>query len=115
LLICLIGLTLVLKECHREITGPPDPQRRDGPRGPLKSYYAQESVGIAVGLFLGALHRAGLATPPHTPAPMTFLRELCGRPPSDKPFMIMPVGYPHLDATVPDLQRKPLEDIASFE
>jgi nitroreductase len=93
--------------------------RRDaqpGPDGaPLKSYYAQESVGIAVGLFIGALHRAGLATLPHTPAPMTFLRELCGRPASDKPFMIMPVGYPHPDATVPELERKSLEEIASFE
>jgi nitroreductase len=93
--------------------------RRDaqpGPDGaPLKSYYAQESVGIAVGLFIGALHRAGLATLPHTPAPMTFLRELCGRPASDKPFMIMPVGYPHPDATVPELDRKSLEEIASFD
>jgi nitroreductase len=93
--------------------------RRDAQPGPdgasLKSYYAQESVGIAVGLFIGALHRAGLATLPHTPAPMTFLRELCGRPASDKPFMIMPVGYPHPDATVPELERKSLEEIASFE
>jgi nitroreductase len=93
--------------------------RRDAQPGPdgasLKSYYAQESVGIAVGLFIGALHRAGLATLPHTPAPMTFLRELCGRPASDKPFMIMPVGYPHPDATVPALERKSLEEIASFE
>lgn len=93
--------------------------RRDaqpGPDGKLrKSYYAQESVGIAVGFFIQALHQVGLATLTHTPAPMSFLRQLCGRPPEDKPFALMPIGYPHPDATVPDLSRKPLEAIASFE
>ncbi len=80
----------------------------------LKSYYAQESVGIAVGFLIAALHRAGLATLTHTPAPMTFLREICGRPPSEKPFVILPVGYPAADCTVPDLARKPLDQIARF-
>jgi len=79
-----------------------------------KSYYAQESVGIAVGFLIQALHRAGLATLTHTPAPMTFLRELCGRPASEKPFVIVPVGYPSMDCEVPDLSRKALEDIATF-
>jgi iodotyrosine deiodinase len=80
----------------------------------LKTYYAAESVGIAVGFLIAALHRAGLATLTHTPAPMTFLREICDRPVSDKPFVILPVGYSAADCTVPDMQRKTLEEIASF-
>lgn len=92
--------------------------RRDGEPLPdgrvLKSYYAQESVGIAVGFLIAALHRAGLATLTHTPAPMTFLREICGRPANEKPFVILPVGYPAADCTVPDIERKPLEEIALF-
>ncbi|MGF1469237.1 MAG: nitroreductase family protein [Sandaracinaceae bacterium] len=79
-----------------------------------KNYYAAESVGIAVGFLIGALHRAGLATLTHTPAPMTFLRELCGRPAWEKPFVLMPVGYPATDCRVPDLGRKPLSAIADF-
>jgi iodotyrosine deiodinase len=93
--------------------------RRDVQPGPdgtiLKSYYAQESVGIAVGFLIQALHRVGLATLTHTPAPMTFLRDICGRPSGDKPFVLMPIGYPHPEATVPSLRRKTLEKIASFE
>jgi nitroreductase len=80
----------------------------------VKTYYAAESVGIAVGLLITALHRAGLATLTHTPAPMSFLRELCGRPASERPYVILPVGYPASDCTVPDLQRKSLEEIAEF-
>ena len=80
----------------------------------LKSYYASESVGIAVGFLIAALHRAGLATLTHTPAPMTFLREICGRPQTEKPFVILPIGYPAPDCRVPDLQRKPLAEIATF-
>jgi nitroreductase len=80
----------------------------------LKTYYGTESVGIAVGFLVAALHRAGLATLTHTPAPMTFLREICGRPPSERPFVILPVGYPAADCEVPDLRRKPLHEIASF-
>lgn len=80
----------------------------------VKTYYATESVGIALGFLIAALHRAGLATLTHTPAPMTFLREACGRPMSDKPFVILPVGYPAADCTVPDLERKSLEAIAEF-
>jgi iodotyrosine deiodinase len=84
----------------------------DGSR--IKNYYMTESVGIAVGFLIQALHRAGLATLTHTPAPMGFLREICGRPQNEKPFVLMPVGYPHPEATVPDLLRKPLAQVASF-
>jgi len=92
--------------------------RRDyeiGPEGErLKSYYMTESVGIAVGFLIQALHRAGLATLTHTPAPMSFLRDICGRPPNEKPFVILPVGYPAEDCRVPDLSRKTLTEIAEF-
>lgn len=80
----------------------------------LKAYYANESVGIAVGFLISALHRAGLATLTHTPAPMTFLRELCGRPKSEKPFVLLPVGYPSDDCEVPDIARRSLEEIAEL-
>ena len=79
-----------------------------------KNYYMTESVGIAVGFLIQALHRAGLATLTHTPAPMTFLRELCGRPLNEKPFVLLPVGYPAEDCVVPDLARKSLDEICDF-
>lgn len=79
-----------------------------------KNYYMTESVGIAVGFLIQALHRAGFATLTHTPAPMTFLREICRRPENEKPFLILPVGYPSENCEVPDLARKPLEEIAEF-
>ncbi|MBS1727533.1 MAG: nitroreductase family protein [Armatimonadetes bacterium] len=82
--------------------------------GRLKNYYMTESVGIAVGFLIQALHRAGLATLTHTPAPMTFLREICGRPINEKPFVLMPVGYPAEGCVVPDLQRKGLDEISEF-
>lgn len=92
--------------------------RRDSEPGPygtkLKNYYMSESVGIAVGFLIQALHRAGLASLTHTPAPMTFLRDICGRPISEKPFLILAVGYPADDCEVPDLARKPLDQIADF-
>ncbi len=84
----------------------------DGKR--LKNYYMPESVGIAVGFLIQALHRAGLATLPHTPAPMTFLREICGRPEWEKPYVLLPVGFPQRDCRVPDITRKSLDEIASF-
>lgn len=80
-----------------------------------KNYYMTESVGIAVGFLIQALHRAGLATLTHTPAPMTFLREVCGRPVNEKPFVLIPVGYPAAGCLVPDLARKPVEEILSFK
>ncbi len=92
--------------------------RRDHEVGPsgekLKNYYMTESVGIAVGFLIQALHRAGLATLTHTPSPMTFLRELCGRPLNEKPFLVLPVGYPASGCMVPNLGRKNLDEIAEF-
>lgn len=80
----------------------------------LRNYYVAESVGIAVGMLLAALHRAGLAALTHTPAPMGFLRELCGRPPEERPYLLIPVGFPAADCEVPDLRRKSLDEIAVF-
>jgi iodotyrosine deiodinase len=81
-----------------------------------KNYYVPESVGIATGFLLTALHRAGLATLTHTPSPMRFLNELLGRPETDKPYILLVVGYPAPDATVPQhaLIKKPLGAIATF-
>ncbi len=81
---------------------------------PRKHYYARESVGIACGMFIDAIHRMGLATLTHTPSPMGFLREILGRPANERPFVLLPVGYPAGDAEVPDLTRKPLRDVAVF-
>jgi iodotyrosine deiodinase len=75
------------------------------------TYYSQESVGIAVGMLLAALHNAGLATLTHTPSPMKFLQEILKRPKTEIPFVVIPVGYPAKDAKVPDIRRKPLEEI----
>ena len=79
-----------------------------------KNYYVTESVGIAAGLFISAVHRLGLATLTHTPSPMKFLRDLLGRPVREKPFLLFPVGYPAPGCMVPDLQRKDLEAVRSF-
>ena len=87
--------------------------REDG--GPRKNYYVKESVGIACGLFIAALHHMGLATLTHTPSPMGFLREILGRPRNERPFILFPVGYPADDAEVPDLVRKPLEEVAVWD
>ncbi|MGB7209982.1 MAG: nitroreductase family protein [Pyrinomonadaceae bacterium] len=75
------------------------------------TYYSQESVGIAVGLLLAALHNMGLATLTHTPSPMKFLQEILDRPKNEIPFVLIPVGYPASDAKVPDISRKPLDEI----
>jgi len=79
-----------------------------------KNYYVQESVGIATGILISALHNAGLATLTHTPSPMKFLNGILGRPAREKPTMILVVGYPAPGTRVPDIQRKPLSAIASF-
>ena len=76
-----------------------------------KHFYVKESVGIAAGVFVTAVHRAGLATLTHTPSPMAFLTRLLGRPENERPFALFPVGYPALDCEVPDLTRKPLDDV----
>ena len=75
------------------------------------TYYSQESVGIAVGMLLTALHNAGLATLTHTPSPMKFLQEILQRPKNEIPFVLIPVGYPAEDAKVPNIKRKKLSEI----
>lgn len=79
-----------------------------------KVYYVEESVGIATGLFLAACHHAGLATLTHTPSPMAFLTRILNRPDHERPFLLIPVGYPARDCTVPDITRKDLSQIAEF-
>jgi len=81
------------------------------PRGLAKHYYVNESVGIATGFLLAALHHAGLATLTHTPSPMGFLREILLRPEEERPFLVVALGYPAPGCEVPDLARKPLERI----
>jgi len=78
-------------------------------------YYAQESCGIAAGLFIAAVHTMGLVTLTHTPSPMAFLSELLERPANEKAMLVMPVGYPAADASVPDIARKPLESISVWK
>jgi nitroreductase len=77
-----------------------------------KNYYTAESVGIACGLFIAALHQMGLATLTHTPSPMGFLSRILDRPDNEKPFILFPVGYPAEDCEVPNLRRKSLEEVA---
>ncbi len=74
-------------------------------------FYVKESVGIACGIFIATLHRLGLATLTHTPSPMAFLTTLLGRPPNERPFILFPIGYPAEDCEVPDLTRKPLDEV----
>ncbi len=80
----------------------------------VKHYYPVESTGLATGILITALHHAGLATLTHTPSPMKFLNEILGRPNSERPFLLLVVGYPADDAAVPDIQRKGLDEYASF-
>jgi len=91
-------IVVVFAQKHTEL---PDGTRR-------KNYYVSESVGIACGLFVAALHEMGLATLPHTPNPMAFLSRILGRPAGERPYIVFPVGYPASDCVVPDLVRKPL-------
>ena len=79
-----------------------------------KNYYVQESVGIACGFLIAAIHAAGLSTLTHTPSPMGFLSEILGRPQNEKPFLLLPVGYPKEGVQVPDISKKDLSDIADF-
>jgi nitroreductase len=78
------------------------------------NYYATESVGIATGFLLAAIHNAGLVALTHTPSPMNFLSKVLGRPENEKPFLLVPVGYPAENAEVPNLTRKTLEQVAEF-
>jgi iodotyrosine deiodinase len=83
----------------------------DGSEHKVKHYYVQESVGIACGFLIAALHWVGLAALTHTPSPMRFLSEILRRPPNEKPYLLLPVGYPAADARVPDISKKPLSEI----
>jgi len=98
------ALIAIFGEAYGEL---PDGTRR-------KHYYVTESVGIATGLLIAAVHNAGLVSLTHTPSPMGFLNELLGRPARERPFLLLVVGYPADDARVPDIARKPVEQIVSW-
>jgi iodotyrosine deiodinase len=93
-------------------------QRKGGIRKGIErqNYYVPESVGIAMGFLMAALHKAGVATLTHTPKPMTFLNDMCGRPVSEKPYLLLVCGYPAEGATVPvhATIKKPFDEIAEF-
>jgi len=93
-------IVIFKQKFHRD----PEPRR-------VKHYYVSESVGIAVGIFLTAVHHAGLVALTHTPSPMRFLQEILERPTNETPFLLIPIGYPASGAKVPDLQRKPLSEV----
>lgn len=80
----------------------------------LKHYYPNESVGLATGVLLTAIHLAGLVALTHTPSPMKFLNGILGRPKHERPFLLLVVGYPAADAQVPDIQRKDFQELVSF-
>lgn len=80
----------------------------------VKHYYPQESVGIATGILVAAVHNAGLASLTHTPSPMGFLNDILDRPANERPFLMLVVGFPSDDAVVPDIGRKPLDEIVTF-
>ncbi|MEO7210751.1 MAG: nitroreductase family protein [Chitinophagaceae bacterium] len=80
----------------------------------LANYYVSESVGIACGFLLAAIHNAGLAALTHTPSPMNFLAKICNRPENEKPYLLIPVGYAADNCYVPDLRRKNLEEVAKY-
>ena len=82
--------------------------------GKQNNYYVNESVGLAAGFLLTAIHQAGLVALTHTPSPMNFLAKILERPKNEKPFLLIPVGYPREDAQVPDLSRKTLEEVGLF-
>ena len=79
-----------------------------------KNYYVNESIGIACGFFLAAVHHAGLVALTHTPSPMDFLTKILNRPENERPYLLIPVGYPAEDATVPDIGKKSLEEIIKY-
>lgn len=97
------ALIVVFKQSYRVV----DAYRR-------KNYYVNESVGLASGLLLAAIHHAGLVTVTHTPSPMKFLNEILERPQSETAILLMPVGFPAADVEIPDVTRKSLDEIARF-
>ena len=96
-------LIIVFKKVHDLVDG----QKK-------KNYYVNESVGIASGFLISAIHNAGLVTLTHTPSPMNFLEKILERPKNERAFLLLPVGYPEKDITVPDLTRKKLSDVSKF-
>ncbi len=98
--------------CLIAIFSQPHLEAADQPR--RKNYYVKESVGIATGFLVAALHHVGLATLTHTPSPMGFLNAICKRPDSERPYLILVIGYPAEGATVPAIARKPFEEVCSW-
>lgn len=96
-------LIIVFKRVH---------EHEDGEK--VNNYYVNESVGIACGMLISAIHHAGLVTLTHTPSPMNFLSKILERPDNERPFLLLPVGYPERQVYVPDLERKTLEDVTVF-
>jgi len=101
------------RSCENPFSHPPPRDSHPASRR-LKSYYPAESVGIAAGMFLMACHQVGLATLTHTPSPMGFLRRILARGANEKPFLLIPVGYPAKDCTVPELAKKPVEQVLQW-
>ena len=79
-----------------------------------KNYYVQESVGIACGFLISAIHQAGLVTLTHTPSPMNFLSEILKRPANEKPYLLLPIGFPAADATVPNIKKKDSSEVIFY-
>jgi iodotyrosine deiodinase len=96
-------IIVIFKRVHEHI---------DGEK--VNNYYVNESVGIACGMILAAIHNAGLVTLTHTPSPMNFLTKILNRPENERPYLLLPIGYPEDEVYVPDLHRKSLEDVAVF-
>ncbi|MAS34461.1 MAG: nitroreductase family protein [Anaerolineaceae bacterium] len=99
-------LIVVFRQAYSEHTDP-----NTGETARIKHYYTEESVGIAVGILLAALHLSGLATLTHTPSPMKFLTEILNRPVNERPYLVIPVGYPAEDAQVPIITKKSLDEV----
>ena len=97
-------LIAIFAQAHADA---PDGRRR-------KNYYVSESVGIATGMLVTALHHAGLCSLTHTPSPMGFLNRILGRPAAEKPFLLLVVGYPAAGVRVPEIRRKPLPEIVTW-
>ena len=96
-------IIVIFKRVHEHI---------DGEK--VNNYYVNESVGIACGMILAAIHHAGLVTLTHTPSPMNFLTKILNRPENERPYLLLPIGYPEDEVYVPDLHRKPLDEVAVF-
>ena len=83
-------------------------------QGKKKNYYVNESVGLAAGFLISAIHQAGLCSLTHTPSPMNFLEKILQRPPNERAVLLIPVGYPAEEAIVPDIRKKNIDEIAAW-